>query len=211
MKSKISSIRESFRRYAKDVEDALNFVEWLQSQSLDLGPPSITWKNPSYRIIYGNFDPLSIAGSLAAGGRFNIGGSQMSHFFPDLHMEACLYAASSVECAKKEAANPLGRARFFALYPNHALHLWDLRHLIDFSIHYPNLKSHVDASPLAAIWNYQKVPKISQILGSFLRKRGGDGLIYPSTKDENGKIMAIFVHDDNHARQLFTAAEVVKE
>lgn len=207
-RKRISSIRRYFERYTIDVEDALNFLEWLHNQSLDLAQPSIVWEQRLFRIIYGELNPLSIAGSLSAGGRFNIGGAQVNHFFSNLHMEACLYAASSIECAKKEAGDPLGNARFFAIKPNKPLHLWDVYFLIRNVFTYPDLEAQVNASPLAAIWKYQKVPKISQILGSFLRKHGGDGLLYPSTKDEGGKIVVFFAKDDAHTHQTFEVSEV---
>lgn len=208
MKSdKTSRIRQYFKRYATDVEEALNFLDWWD-QTLNLGKPSIAWTKPVYRIVYGNYNPISIAGSLAAGGRFNIGGSQVSHFFPQLRMEACLYAASSIECAKKEAGDPLGKARLFNLKPNHPLKLWDLHYLIHNVLNYPALETHVNISPMGARWDYQKAPKISQILGSFLRKNGGDGLLYPSTKDKEEKTFAFFAKDDNHMHQTFVVTEI---
>jgi hypothetical protein len=204
----INSLRHYFRRYTIEVESALDFLEWLQSQTFDLGHPSIPWAQPGFRIVYGDLDPLSIAGSLAAGGRFNIGGAQVNHFFSLMKMEACLYAASSLKCAKKEVGEPLGNARFFALKPQQTLYLWDLRHLILNIFHYKDLEAHVNGSPLAAIWRYQKVPKISQLIASFLRKQGGDGLAYPSTKDPLGQVLAFFVKDDKQTHQLFKASEL---
>jgi hypothetical protein len=38
------------------MEEALNFLEWLQGQSLESGKPSIPWTEPVYRIIYGDKD-----------------------------------------------------------------------------------------------------------------------------------------------------------
>lgn len=205
---KISSIRRYFQRYKEEVEEALDFLEWLEKQTLDLREPTISWEEEIFRITYSSFNPLSVAGSLATGGRFNIGGAQMNHFFSHLPMEACLYAASSVDCAKKEVGNFLGNARFFALKPKKPLLLWDLLSLIRNIFNHPQLEHFVNSSPLVAIWAYQKVPKISQILGNFIRRQGGDGLVYPSTKDPKGQILAFFVKDDETARHKFTAREV---
>lgn len=206
----LSSLRRYFERYTLDVQEAINFLEWLQIHPLEIGTPSIRWEQPSFRIIYGELNPLSIAGSLAAGGRFNIGGAQVSHFFPHLKMEGCLYTASSLDCAKKEAGEPLGNARFFAIKPKKILNLWDLHLLIRTVFHYPELEAHVNASPLAAIWRYQKVPKLSQILGSFLRKKGGDGLVYPSTKDKEGLNIAFFAKDDLYTQRIFELSEIIE-
>ena len=157
---------QDFKRCRLEVEEALDFHKWLQTHSFDLGKPSIPWEQVSYRIIYNKYDPLSVAGPLAAGGRFNIGGAQAYPLFPD--MNACLYSASSLECAKKEAGALLGYPRFFALKPYKVLHLWDLHFLIRNIFNYPELESHVKGDLIAAIWQYQKAPKISQILEPFL-------------------------------------------
>jgi RES domain-containing protein len=205
----VSHIRRYFERYTIEVDDALRFLEWLQNQTFDLGKPTIEWEQPAYRIVYGDLNPLSIAGSLAAGGRFNIGGAQANHFFSQLPMEAALYAASSIECAQKEAGAPLGNARFFSLHPHHPLQLWDLHSIICNHLHYQDLETHVNASPLAAIWKYQKVPKLSQLLGSFLRKKGGDGLVYPSTKEPTGTVLSFFARDDASMHRLFRTEEIL--
>lgn len=209
MKPSISRIRHNFQRYKEEIEIALDFCEWLDSNPLDLGKPSVLWHDAVFRIVYKDFNPLSVAGSLAAGGRFNIGGAQMNSFFPHLTIEACLYGASSLQCAKNEVGDFLGKARFFALKPNKIFNLWDLQFLIKNLLLYPRLEASVNSSPLVAIWAYQKVPKISQLLASFLRSKGGDGLIYPSTKDSEGKILAFFAKDDEYIKHHFTVSELV--
>ncbi len=181
------------------------FLEWFIEQTPDLGEPSISWKEECYRIVYGGYNPLSIAGSLAAGGRFNIGGAQVSHLFPNFSMQGCLYAGSSLTCARKEAGDPLGKAQEYALKPKKTFHLWDLRLLIAEKLHYPDLKFFVDSTPLSAEWRLQKIPKISQMLAFFLRKKGGDGLIYPSTKDPQGAVLAFFIKDDPAVKASFDA------
>jgi len=125
-------------------------------------------------------------------------------FFPNIVMQSCLYGASSIECARIEAGEFLSNREEYLLKSKKPLNLWDLELVISRALDYPNLKFVVDSSPLSARWELQKVPKISQILGFFLRKKGGDGLIYPSTKGP-GKIAAIFVKDDEETKKLFTA------
>lgn len=158
--------------------------------------------------MYGNYHPLTIAGSLAAGGRFNIGGAQVSHLFPNFSMRACLYAASTLNCARKEVGEIQGLSQEYCLKPIQTLHLWDLKNLIKNHISYPKIKEIIEKSPLAARWELQKVPKISQILAHYLRQHGGDGLIYPSTKDPKQNILAFFIKDDTHAQQIFSFKQI---
>lgn len=191
-------------RYKKDIEDSLAFLACLNEQNPHVGKPSIKWKRSVYRIVYGGYNPLSIAGSLAAGGRFNIGGAQVSSLFPNFSMRACLYAASTINCARKEVGEMRGITQEFEIKPNRTLHLWDLNKIIDQHIVYPNIRDFIDESPLAARWELQKIPKISQILAHYLRQIGGDGLIYPSTKDRRDNILAFFIKDDVEAQKLFT-------
>lgn len=190
--------RKFFSKFRQDAEEAFNFIEWLESNSFRNN--LLEWRDPSFRIVTGGFDPLSIEGSLSYGGRFNIGGAQENSFFPNFRMQGMLYAASSRRCAYKEAGELLGQHQLYALNPQNTLFLWDLAVLLD---PYPDLKSKIDSTPFDAIWGYQKVPKVSQILGDFLRQKGGDGIIYPSTKDSEGKTLAYFAKDHEHMRQIF--------
>lgn len=190
-------------RYKKDLEQSLSFLSWLNQNVLNPDPPSIEWKKPVYRIVYGGYHPLAIAGSLASGGRFNIGGAQVSALFSNFSMRACIYAASNLECARKEAGELRGMPQEYKLTPARSLFLWDVKMLLEKKINYPGLKEIIDASPLAARWELQKVPKVSQILAHYFRQIGGDGLIYPSTKDPKHKILALFIKDDLDAQKLF--------
>lgn len=194
-------------RYKKDLEESLAFISWLKQYSL-IGQPTVKWKKAVYRIVYGNYNPLAIAGSLAAGGRFNIGGAQVSSLFPNFSMKACLYAASSLNCARKEAGEIRGLSQEYELKPLRVLYLWDLKLLIDQQISYQGIREIINDSPLAARWELQKVPKVSQILAHYLRQFGGDGLIYPSTKDRRQNILAFFVKDDAQTHQLFSARQI---
>src|SRR5438105_4916148 len=104
-------LRRYAERYKRDLEESLAFLNWLNQCKPQIGQPAIKWKKPVYRIVYGGYHPLAIAGSLAAGGRFNIGGAQVSALFPNFSMRACLYAASSLNCAHKEAGNLIGKSQ----------------------------------------------------------------------------------------------------
>lgn len=200
---RVTQLRSYFERYAKDVHDSLDFLEWIEKQMPQLEKPTVLWEQDLFRILYGGYDPLAVAGSLAAGGRFNIGGAQVNQFFPHFSMQAALYGASSRQCALQEAGEPRGMTQEYALTPKKALHLWDVEALLATKLPYPHLKEQIDATPLAARWQLQKVPKISQILAHHLRKAGGDGLIYPSTKHKEGKIVALFAKDDAEMKKGF--------
>jgi len=201
--NRLDHLRTYFQKYSQDVEESLDFLEWFLKKKPLFGKPSISWKNAVFRIVYGGFNPLSVAGSFATGGRFNIGGAQINPLFPNFTMQACLYAGSTIECARKEAG--LGINQEYRLTPKKSFKLWDLELLIEEKLTYSSLKSQIDSTPLAAIWALQKVPKVSQILAYYLRKKGGDGLIYLSTKDSKGKVLAFFAKDDDHVKRCFQA------
>lgn len=63
--------------------------------------------------VSGDIDIWSVAGSLADGGRFNIGGSQLNPVLSHLSKFAALYVASDVACAQAEAVKPLGKAKTY--------------------------------------------------------------------------------------------------
>lgn len=80
---------------------SLKFQEAVNAISLDTSFLKSYDRLVSYRICFDGLKPLSIAGSLACGGRFNVGGAQKSEHF-DHDIAACIYVASSIECAKAE-------------------------------------------------------------------------------------------------------------
>lgn len=71
---------------------SLKFQEIVSSISLDKAFLKDFDAFTSYRICFGGLSPLSIVGSLACGGRFNVGAAQKSEQFP-CDMTACIYAA----------------------------------------------------------------------------------------------------------------------
>src|SRR5690242_14282398 len=87
---------------------SLHFYNWLKEQKINKTLCSVKLKTACFRFANPNYGPIAIEGSLSHGGRFNIGGAQLDENFPGLQMFGCLYAASSQECAKEEAAKPIG-------------------------------------------------------------------------------------------------------
>ena len=75
-------------------------------------------------------------------------------------------------------------------------------------LNHADLDAFVKASPVAAVWGYQKVPMIPQLLAHTLRKIGGDGLIFPSTKDPSAQNLAFFLKSDAECVDTFTATKL---
>ncbi len=63
-------------RIAQDLLKAVPFWSWLGQQAAPQLDQSVKWKSTLYRIVYGGYDPLSVAGPLARGGRYNLGAAQ---------------------------------------------------------------------------------------------------------------------------------------
>lgn len=202
------SLTHSYKmRMGGDLLAALKLHHWLKANPIALKPTS-SWRAPIYRVTYGDFDPLSIAGSLADGGRLNIGGAQQlpAKEFSGIRKSACLYGASSIQCALREAADPVGNYRIFRLTPKSECDLWDLAAVLS-STPYPNLKARIEATPMSQMWALQKSPLESQILAHHLRDLGGKGIVYDSQKDPGAKILAFFLLDDQEAHRAFDAVE----
>lgn len=177
---------------------SLHFYNWLKNQSIDKSLCSYQLKDPCFRFANPKYGPISLEGSLAYGGRFNIGSSQMDKSFPDAQMYSCLYISSSQECAVEEAAKPIGTHKLFQLTPKIPMILWDLSKVID-SLNYTNLLDLVKASQGERIWAYQKLPTESQLLAHELRKLGGDGIIFNSTKLSDHQNIALFFSNNDEA------------
>jgi len=202
------SLTQSYRvRLQQDLFSALRLHHWLRANPVKMDSV-VSWHNPIYRIVYKDFDPLSIAGSLADGGRFNVGGAQQmpSNVMPGLRKAACLYGASTPRCAKLEAADPVGNYRMFRLIPRKSFRLWDLRSVLSI-LKYPGLAAQVNATPMSQRWGLQKSPLESQVLAHYLRNIGHDGIIYDSQKNPEGQVFAFFLKDDQEAHQIFEAFE----
>lgn len=193
-------------RLETDLVNSLAFWSWLQKQTIT-DTPNIGWTQPVYRLTYGGFSPVSIVGSVGDGGRFNIGSAQMCPEFPLITKSGCLYTASTLKCCYVEASGPTGKPDEFSLTPTKEFKLWDLTQVIT-SLNRVGLLDEVKDSPLAGLWVYQKVPKISQLLVHHLRSIGGDGVIFPSTKDQEALNVAFFFRTDDEAKNGFAISKL---
>jgi hypothetical protein len=169
----------------------------------------VLWTKPVYRIVYGGFNPLSVAGSLATGGRFNLGGAQYleEDLFPGVQMEACLYGATTIECAKLEAGSFLGNAELYKITPKQPQELWNLENVLQ-ALSDPCLLDLVKKVPTSKRWILQKTPLFSQLISCLLRSIGGNGLIFPSTKLPAENIIAFFLKDDQQSQSFFKAERI---
>ena len=199
--------RKNFEQRTVDLVNAVSFWNGIKSQAALTFGPDITWTDPFYRVCWGSYDPLSIAGSLATGGRFNVGGAQVHSELPEVKMCGALYGASTLNCALAEAGPAKGATRY-EIRLKEPLTLWDLERVIRHFAR-PSLDEMVRAAPMNAKWEMQKVPLIPQLLGHHLRVLGGNGLVFPSTKDPSGsKVLALFVSTDDESKQRFEATEI---
>jgi hypothetical protein len=200
---------EAVSRLRTQILTGAAFWSWLRSSApkLELSKLSETTSAPSFRGVYGGFDPLAVEGSLAAGGRFHVGGAQIqpSSVFPDLQMGACLYLADSQDCARAEASDPGlpdPHLTLAEIVPNRPLTLWKLDAVVE-ALARPDLIPLLDASPLGAAWKLQKAPLEPQLLGAHLRAIGGDGISYRSARYPGGRGLGVFVKDNDACRALF--------
>lgn len=185
---------------------SLKFQEAVATISLDTSFLKEFEQLESYRICFGGLNPLSIAGSLACGGRFNIGGAQKSEQFAH-EMTACIYAASTLDCAKAETG-PHRNAEIYELTLLHKVKLWDVQGLISTLDNADSLISAIEKSPFNMQWSLQKFPTPSQILGAALRKIGGDGILYPSTKHQDSMVYGFFMKDETEANSRLKATRI---
>jgi hypothetical protein len=106
-------------RHTTELINGKRFYDWLKKQSFDISHDMTYWNKPVYRAVSPGILALSIAGSLADGGRFNIGGAQQHPLFSMIKKAGCLYAASSIKCALAERAQPLGQLEKYKLIPKY--------------------------------------------------------------------------------------------
>jgi len=199
--------------YMEDIKDLTNLFEnkWQTKQRTDLqhsltvyrailssGKFRIytkTIRSNLYRLTFGGCSPLDIAGSLADGGRFNIGGAQgaVANRFFKMGKGAYIYCATSIPCA--EAETQFARnADIYQLRPKKPFKLINLEKTAMNYPGYSNLKKDIDMSPMSAKWDLQTVPLVSQIFVTYLRDNFNfDGVYYPSTKYEGCKNIAVFI------------------
>ena len=181
-----------------DLINSISFWAWIKGLDPLTTKPDFIWKKSVYRLTDG-WSPHSIVGSISDGGRFNVGGAQLCPELSDIKKAGALYTASTLECCYSEIKeNPVGKPDEYELTPKKPFHLWDLSKVI-LDLKRGGLGDIVKAIPFEAIWGYQKVPLISQILAHYLRQIGGDGLVFPSTKDPNALNICFFFKTDDEA------------
>ncbi len=209
---------DGFEKFAKSIlhkfatdnqlqlAQSLKFQEAVGGISLDMSFLKSYDRLESYRICFDGLEPLSIVGSFGCGGRFNVGASQKSEHFQH-EMAACIYAASSIDCAKAETG-PHQNPEIYELSLLKPIKLWDVKALFSSLDNSESLISSIEKSPFNMQWSLQKFPTPSQILGSALRKIGGDGILYPSTKFSEGTVFGFFVKDGAEAEARFKATRI---
>lgn len=197
--------RETIRKIRQE-SNSLSFESALKGhQPATLKKHGTKHNKPLFRVATANRGPISTAGNLAFGGRYNVGGSQQIKSI-GIRPFAALYLSTDLQCAISEHTHgtPLALGdKKYRLTPSKELTLWDIEKIIKF-IQYPNLRYLLDQGPLTSDWGYCKVPMQSQILGYWLKQIGGDGVIFNSTQSQNSRCIAIFAKDDNHAKKLFS-------
>lgn len=193
------------------VDLAKNSAFWRRLQGgISPAPTFLEWTKPVYRLVYGDYDPLSILGSITFGGRFNVGGSQYIHdqkLFPGLVAQGCIYGATTLDCAYAEAGDLVGCPDQYEIIPKYSMKLWRLADVIN-HLDIPGLLAEVNAVPTAGVWAAQRSPLQSQLLATYLRSIGGDGLIFPSTKQPDEMVVTFFLKDEEASKKALTARPV---
>lgn len=191
----------------EELFQVLPFYDFIENFTGDLTSNLKSFKQDVFRFTNPNYAATSIVGSISDGGRFNIGGAQVRAEFSALEKAGCLYTASSAECALAEAVQPHGNHKMFQLSPKKNLQLWDLNLTIK-TLKYPNLIDLARASPVEALWVLKKTPSISQILASRLRRIGGDGIMFESTKLAGHSNIAFFFKTDDESAASFDVRQI---
>lgn len=203
----IESFESKYQSKEKaDLITALSFDNFLQSKNINM-IPEIKLFESIFRIVSPSYEVWSLAGSLSDGGRFNIGGAQQCATIPHLTKFASLYAASTLDCAMAEIAKPMGASRRFKLTPKKEMNLWDLNNVIE-ELDHPALKDLINSIPTEAIWGFQKVPLVSQILAAYLKSKGGNGIIFPSVKLPSANNISLFFNTDSQVKESFEIEEI---
>jgi hypothetical protein len=206
-------VQKASAQQKKDLLDGIHFWDWLQQQP----PPDyglmINYSSHVFRVVGAARSPTSVLGAVSCGGRYNIGGAQLTSVPPldEIRAFSSVYAADSLDCAVCEARVdlPIDNSAYkaYKLIPLRAFRLWVIQEIAEI-YSWRNLPELLEQTPLSANWGLQKVPKVSQLLGAYLKSFGGDGLIFASTKSEKDSIIAVFAEDDREALGMFNVEEV---
>lgn len=183
---------------------ATAFLNFLKSTTIDQQHITLIDKPTFYKFASQIYGPFSVMGSAANGGRFNIGGAQMRKELPDLNFTGCLYVSDSKECCLAEAALPVGQHKLYKMESSKEFKLWNLNSLLP-TLNYPNITDLVRADSGEKIWGFVKVPHISQLLSSYLKNIGGDGVFFESTRHPGPQNYAIFYNDEKQVTIDFKA------
>ena len=185
----------------------MGFENLLSSQGkLNFQTFKITFNDPVYRVYPKQWSVTSIIGSISDGARLNIGGLQVLKSNFPFNKFGALYLSDTMDGAIAEycQGTPLDANDYrYTLQPQRTFELWDLDKVVS-NLQIPSLKLLIDKLPIGGGWGNCKVPMPSQILSTWLKNIGGDGIIYTSTKDSNSKIIAIFTKDDNESANNFS-------
>jgi hypothetical protein len=170
-----------------------------------------------FRVVDGNYSPISISGTLASGGRFNVGGAQARPEFPQLKKAAGLYVSTTIELAQAEYDAPgipgFGARRFRLADKRKTIRVFDLDKVVQW-LHskitiFPKPLTDVIGDPMAGSWEFVKYPRPSQILGHWLRKtKNAEGIIWRSVHHSNGENVFLFFKDEREVEGLLSAEQI---
>ena len=187
-----------------------SFLSFLNKQTpLTFDIFKVDFNGPLYRVT--TFLPTSVKGSFAYGGRFNVGGSQLNKSI-DIKPFAALYFSTDLQCAENEHTHgtPLGPKDIkYEFIPSKIFELWDVEKVISF-LNFPNLNNLVNQGPMFNSWGYCKVPMQSQILAFWLKKIGGDGILYKSTQNLDSSCVALFAKDNEEPKGFFSSVNRIE-
>lgn len=161
-----------------------------------------------YRIVESDRNPLSCLGSFSCGGRVNMGTPQLIiEFEKYLKPQFGLYGSLEIETAREEYDSTglpsVENDTYKLTHSDPLIQLFDFDKMIeqigqefrDFP-----LLTVVSEIPYNAAWKYQKSPKVSQIIGSWLKNFSNSlnvhGIIFSSTKRKGGSNAFLFFNDD---------------
>ncbi len=196
-------------RNIKQTYNSFTFYRYLNKQRpLNFATFKIDLNDPLYRV--SAFDVTSIEGSFAYGGRFNIGGSQSNKLI-NIKPFPALYLSSDLQCAIKEytQGTPLvSHDVKYTLILSKNLEVWDIDKVIKF-LNFPNLHNLINQGPIFSSWGYCKIPMPSQILAFWLKKIGGDGVIFRSTQSPESYNIALFAKDNTYSKSLFSQVKII--
>lgn len=198
-------ISKKHSQESAELRAAIAFANWLKTQTFTLSDYSEVYGGELVRAVFKR-DVLSVAGSLGAGGRYNVGFAQAVTNIPQLNpfgATAGLYFGDCFDTAKAEAG--FGHWDFYAIRRKTPATLWSIAKLLP-DLSYPDIAAALNSSPISSAWPTQKVPLISQLLGHFLRSIGGDGIIFESNKNPPNKVVYLFLKDDEESKLHLSAS-----